>query len=51
MKFDQKNRSKMCQKKVILNGKLEKLIKNHQKTPKKVTFLRNSGKKRGVFSH
>jgi len=30
MKFDQK--------KVILNGKLEKLIKNRQKVIKKVTF-------------
>jgi len=41
----------MCQKKVILNGKSEKMTKNRQKVMKKVTFLRNSVKKRGVFSH
>jgi len=44
-------RSKNDQKKVILNGKSEKLIKNQQKVIKKHTFLRNSGKKRGIFSH
>jgi len=35
----------MSEKKVILNGKTEKMTKIDQKSSKKVTFLRNSGKK------
>jgi len=38
MKCDQKKRSKLSQKKVILNGKIEKSLKNDQKVTKKVTF-------------
>jgi len=49
MKSDPKLVSKMCQKKVILNGKSEKMTKIDQKRVKKVTFLRNSEKKRGIF--
>jgi len=41
----------MSEKKVILNGKSEKIIKNDQKVIKKHQFLRNSTKKRGDFSH
>ena len=48
-KFDQKMTSKIDQKKYILNGKSEKLIKKCQNRVKKVTFLRNSEKKRGDF--
>jgi len=51
MKVDQKLTSKYDQKKVILNGKSEKVMKNDQKLIKKHTFLRNSVKKRGDFSH
>jgi len=50
-KIDQKMRSKIDQKKVILNGKSEKTVKFDQKTVKKHHFLRNSRKKRGIFSH
>jgi len=38
MKIDQKMMTKSDQKKVILNGKSEKMIKNQQKWVKKVTF-------------
>jgi len=41
----------MSEKKVILNGKSKKMMKNDQKVIKKHQFLRNSEKKRGVFSH
>jgi len=51
MNCDQKLTSKLSQKKVILNGKSEKITEIDQKSSKKHTFLRNSGKKRGHFSH
>jgi len=51
MKIDQKKRSKMSQKKVILNGKSKKMTEIDQKSTKKHHFLRNSGKKRGIFCH
>jgi len=41
----------MSEKNVILNGKSEKMTKIDQKTPKNITFLRNSVKKRGDFCH
>jgi len=50
-KNDQKLSSKYDQKKVILNGKSKKTVKKCQNRVKKVTFLRNSGKKRGIFYH
>jgi len=41
----------MSEKKVILNGKSEKMTKIDQKSTKKHHFLRNSRKKRGIFYH